>query len=223
MPAMPVAGMAPAMASEGLDPMTATATYRATLSTAWSAANFATQFPAGRHFSGLVGATHDASVSLWREGGPASPGMKNMAELGEKAALLVEIGAAQLAGSVDIALSGGGIGSAETRVALEFKLTRRHPLLTLVAMVAPSPDWFVGVSGQELLKDSRWMTRLEIALEVYDAGTDSGLSFASPDLPSSPREPIQPLTSLPADTDLSAGLHRATRAPLAVLTLERLN
>ncbi|MGM9481448.1 spondin domain-containing protein [Roseateles sp. NT4] len=197
-------------------------TYRATLSTDWATSNFPTWFPANRHFSGLVGAVHDASVSFWRDGGLATQGIQDMAERGQKAALLAEVAQAQQAGAVSAALSGAGIGTAETQVSIEFVLTQRHPLLTLVSMVAPSPDWFVGVAGLPLQKDGRWVTRLSLALEVHDAGTDSGLSFASPDLASNPHGPIRLLSSAVADTDLDAGLHRVTRAPLASLLLERL-
>ena len=36
-------------------------------------------------------------------------------------------------------------------------------------MVAPSPDWFVGVSALSLLaEDGTWKEREEVALRVYD-------------------------------------------------------
>ncbi len=199
-----------------------TALYRITLRTDWTAQNFATQFPANRHFSGLVGATHDATVQFWADDGVASLGIQRMAELGQKTALLDEVATAQRAGSADAALSGGGIPVTASQVSLEVTLSQRHPLLTLVSMVAPSPDWFVGVAGEPLFKDGAWLAQLTLALEVYDAGTDSGASFASADLVSAPRGRIVPVSSAPADTDLSAGLHRSSRQALASLVIERL-
>jgi hypothetical protein len=60
-------------------------------------------------------------------------------------------------------------------------------------MIAPSPDWFVGVSGLELRPDGEWIGKLGVDLLPYDAGTDSGLSFTSPNNNTNPAEPITSL------------------------------
>ena len=49
--------------------------------------------------------------------------------------------------------------------------------LTLV-VAGPSPDWILGVSGLNLcLKNCSWMEEKVIDLGLYDAGTDSGISY----------------------------------------------
>ena len=47
-------------------------------------------------------------------------------------------------------------------------------------MVAPSPDWFVGVSGLPLLNDQgRWLRAHEVHLYPWDAGTEDGSEFST--------------------------------------------
>jgi hypothetical protein len=82
-------------------------------------------------------------------------------------------------------------------VDLDFDVSRDYPLVTLVTMVAPSPDWFVGVSGQSLIVNGDWARELAVPLFAYDAGTDSGVSFLSPDQVTAPRENVFRLTEGP--------------------------
>jgi hypothetical protein len=64
---------------------------------------------------------------------------------------------------------------------VEFRISREYPLVSLVAMLAPSPDWFVGVSALDLCEGGRWAAERTVELFAYDAGTDSGSSYESPD------------------------------------------
>jgi hypothetical protein len=69
--------------------------------------------------------------------------------------------------------------------------------VTIVSMVAPSPDWFVGVSGLSLLEGDDWISERILQLPAWDAGTDSGPSFESPDEDTEPPEPIHLFTTGP--------------------------
>ena len=42
-----------------------TATYELTLNSNWSANNFSTNFPSNRHFSGVIGLTHNAHGGIF--------------------------------------------------------------------------------------------------------------------------------------------------------------
>jgi hypothetical protein len=64
-------------------------------------------------------------------------------------------------------------------------------------MIAPSPDWFVGVSGLELFRDGLWRRQVTVELQAYDAGTDSGIDFVSPNEATQPARPIALLTGFP--------------------------
>lgn len=65
----------------------------------------------------------------------------------------------------------------------------------MVKMI-PSPDWFVGVDSLNLCKGSQWKQEVTIDLQPYDAGTDSGFTFSSPNFPTSPQEAISKVSSV---------------------------
>ncbi len=166
------------------------ATYRITFTSTWSAATHPQDFPANPHFSGLIGATHSDSVTFWETGKLASAGVKSMAETGSKNPLTSEIAAAITDGTAGKEISGGGIGSSPGDVSVNAEVTPDFPLVTLVSMLAPSPDWFVGVSGLSLCENDEWVENKEVDLYPYDAGTDSGESYTSANSIANPPENI---------------------------------
>lgn len=182
---------------------TSGATYRVTFTSSWSAATHPAGFPSNPHFSGLVGSTHDGTTRFWQEGQPASAGIEDMAERGVKSTLLSEITAAGSVGGAQ--LSGGGIPVSPGTVSLEFDIDPAHPYVTLVSMLAPSPDWFVGVSGLDLRDGSGWNQRVEVELHVYDAGTDSGSQYTSADIDTVPPDVIKRLVTTPFDQETRVG------------------
>jgi hypothetical protein len=199
-----------------------TASYRVTFKTTWTQGSFPTQFPAGRHFTGLVGATHNQNSVFWRPGQLATKGIEDVAELGSKAALLSEVAAQKQLGNVLESLSGGGIPSSATETSLTFTADSRFPLVTLVSMVAPSPDWFVGVHDLELYSNGQWKNTIDVNLEVYDSGSDNGTTFASADVEAMPHVAIDRLTSAAPDTDFAQGIHRTSGEYIATFSFERL-
>ncbi|MFO1512860.1 MAG: spondin domain-containing protein [Verrucomicrobiota bacterium] len=70
--------------------------------------------------------------------------------------------------------------------------------VTLVSMIAPSPDWFVGVDGLSLIADGQWATNKVVTLYGKDAGTDSGASYSSPDQVTVPRGVVTQFAGFPA-------------------------
>lgn len=185
----------------------ASARYVVEFHTAWSRATHPQDFPSNPHFSGLIGATHDSRVRFWTPGEPASEGIRLMAERGSKSPLSDEIDAAINAGTGRYLLSGGGIGNSPGGVSLEFNITREHPLVSLVSMIAPSPDWFVGVRDLNLVDAARgqWADEVTVTLFPWDAGTDSGVSYASADLETRPRGVITAITGAPFALNGSVG------------------
>ncbi|MDA7632667.1 spondin domain-containing protein [bacterium] len=179
-----------------------TARFSVTFNAEWSRTLHPTDFPGNPHFSGLIGATHNSEVSLWTPDGSATPGIQNMAETGGKSPLTSEIEAHQGSGTVSNILSGGGVGRSPGMVSLEFNISQSHPLVSLVSMIAPSPDWFVGIHGLNLLVNGNWADELVMDLEAYDAGTDSGVSFTSSNQATTPQGSITRVTDAPLDESL---------------------
>lgn len=62
--------------------------------------------------------------------------------------------------------------------------------LSLIVKVIPSPDWFVGVDSLNLCEGGQWKQEVTFDLHPFDAGTDSGFTFSSPNFPTTPPENI---------------------------------
>ncbi len=166
-----------------------TATYRVTFESAWSADTHPDGFPPDPHYSPLIGAAHNEAASLWTVGGLASPGIEQMAETGGTSQLRGEVDGLIGEGTALSVLSGAGIDSPGS-TSFTFDLTEDYALVSLVTMVAPSPDWFVGVSGLNLREGGDWTEERVVDLFAYDAGTDSGEDYTSPNQDTNPAEPI---------------------------------
>lgn len=175
----------------------ATARYRVTFDASWSASSHPTDIPRNPHFSRLIGGTHKSTVKFWESGALASEGIRLMAEQGRTTPLDTEVEAAIAAGQAQRVLVGDGIDRSPDRVVLDFEVSRDFSLVTLVSMLAPSPDWFVGVSALPLFANNQWVDQVSVDLHAYDAGTDSGASYESADLVTSPPQPIARINGYP--------------------------
>ncbi|MYB31263.1 MAG: hypothetical protein F4Y20_01665, partial [Acidobacteria bacterium] len=123
-----------------------------------------------------------------------------MAETGSVSSLCREIDAeADRGGSTPCVRGSESSFPSPGTARLSFKATAEHPLMTLVSMIAPSPDWFVGVDGMPLMHAGGcWMERIGVELIGLDAGTDSGATFTAPNADVTPHEPIGLIRELPA-------------------------
>jgi len=173
------------------------ARYAVTFDATWSASSHPTNFPDNPHFSGLIGATHNSGVTFWQQGVLASAGIKNMAEQGSKNPFNSEIQTAIAFADAEHLLSGGEINPSPGTQSLTFDISADFPLVTLVAKIAPSPDWFVGVSSMSLCENGQWANARTVELLPWDAGTDSGTSFESRNSPTDPPKPISSITGFP--------------------------
>ena len=174
------------------------ATYELTFTSIWSRDTHPADFPSGPHFSFLIGGTHNSSVNFWATGQTASNGIRQMAERGWTSILQGEVQQAINASNAYAVIRGGGIGNSPGSVKKTFTIHPSWSLVTITSMLAPSPDWFVGVSGLNLLDENNsWIPRHEVELFVYDAGTDSGSSYQSANAITDPRENIRRIETSP--------------------------
>jgi hypothetical protein len=189
---------------------TQTADYELVFDATWSSTTHPVDFPTGAHFSPLVGGTHGPNAVFWEPGGLASDGIERMAELGRTIPLLAEFDQEIADGFADQSFVGAGIDSPGA-TSIFITVDQAYSRLTLVTMVALSPDWFLGVHGLELFDQGWWVTERVVDLFAYDAGTDDGVTYGSLDADSDPAQPISLLTS-PVEPGV----------PLGTLTLRRL-
>ncbi len=169
------------------------ATYTVTLTGLWDDTVTPNGVPAGEHFTTFAGAVHNDEVMLVGDvsaGVKASAGLELLAETGIPGTLANEVAPHVTSGNADryvsFAAPGAEPGDANNpRVHADVVLTSDHPRITLFSMIAPTPDWFVGIAGLRLLKtDGTWETTKTIDLYPWDAGTeddDVGFSLAGND------------------------------------------
>ena len=172
------------------DPVAAspsTAVYDVVFHGRWITAVTPGGVPSGAHFSRLIGGVHSDAVTFLESGGTASAGVESMAEVGGWTALQGEVQGAG-AGALSVLAGDTDSISPTTSKTLTATLTTEHPRITLVTMVAPSPDWFVGVSGLPLLDaQGRWLRSHEVHLYPWDAGTEDGSEFSLTNVATSPQ------------------------------------
>ncbi|MCP4572799.1 MAG: T9SS type A sorting domain-containing protein [bacterium] len=195
-----LAGALPAMAQ----PVT-TADYEVGFDATWSAATHPADFPPDPHFSWLIGGTHDDQVDFWQVGTPASLGIQRMAEWGSNSPLDAEVQAAMGTGHAGQVIESDDYVLSPGMLAATFTATPAHPLATVVTMVAPSPDWFVGVAGLDLRDGNDWATEIVVDLYAYDAGTDSGPTYTSPNQATVPQDPIASIAGYPFASGVPLG------------------
>ena len=185
------------------------ASYSLTFTGTWTAEATPGGLPDGAHFSPLIGAVHSAAVTFLTSGGTATPGIESMAERGRTATLAAEIEAAGAnASSVLRKDAGAGATGAETFDSVT--VSAGHPRLTLLSMIAPSPDWFVGVFGLSLLDaEGEWVEALALDLFPWDAGTEEGDDFSFDNAATAPQGTIASLR----------GMGKFSDAPMATLTI----
>ena len=171
------------------------ATYSINYNSTWSETTHphpGGNFPASAHYSKLVGATHNDQVIFLEMGSLASPGIKDIAELGSNGVFFSEVNTAINNGSANEIIDGDDLSTSTGEIDINNVVTsEEYPLLTLVSMIAPSPDWMIAVNSVELLDtNGNWKPSISIDLFPYDAGTDSGIDYTSPNLVTDPPEPI---------------------------------
>lgn len=177
------------------------ATYDVTFQAMWSKSTFplnypdSPDFPNFAHFSELVGGSHSRDVSLWKDGGKATAGVQEVAELGGAKTIHKEMQALRNDGKVlDTGISKTYLNSGRGSMKFEVNVDHKHPLISAITMVAPSPDWMTGDSGKggEDMCDNngKWIGAKMVEAYAWDVGTDSGNTFTAADEPTDPHEAI---------------------------------
>ena len=166
------------------------ATYQVTVQSLWSSGTHPKEYPSGAHFSKPVVVFGGENDIIFKSGERASEGVKSMAETGSVGILSDEID--QL---VNIKLKIGSTVATPSSEAINIETTSSQPYLSFTSMLAPSPDWFVGVDRMLLLEQGVWVQEKSVDLFLYDAGTDDGETYKSPNAPTNPRGIIEHFTS----------------------------
>ena len=113
---------------------------------------------------------------------------------------------------------GRTIRNDETDVVTTVEVTTDYPLVSAVSMIAPSPDWFVGVRDYDLCNTTtgKWLDKRERRLPLYDSGTDSAVTFIHTGTPTNPHLPIFLIKKIPEDSPKND-----TLLPFGTFTFEK--
>jgi hypothetical protein len=176
------------------------AQYTVVVKSTWTAATHPFEYPAagaitGPHFSGLIGAPHAAGYSLFRDGAMPTPGLERLSEEGKHAPLDEEIRAAIAAGTAGALVESGPLRDFAESLVVTVTVDSAHPMVSLVAMVAPSPDWFTGVAGVNLMENGAWVAERTLDLYGWDSGGDDGTTYKAPDRDTNPKKPTSRATT----------------------------
>ena len=89
------------------------------------------------------------------------------------------------------------IHSTGTTTVNDVQMNSEYPLVSAITMMAPSPDWFIGVHNYSLCNETtgKWIEKRVQYLFPYDAGTDSAPRFVHNDIPTIPQVPIFLITN----------------------------
>jgi len=155
------------------------ATYRVTFKGSFTKSNHPVKnFPSNPHFSPLIVAAHSGLYSMFQLGNMATLGVKNVAETGNPSVLLKELQDLEdqaVVHSFSRGAGTNGTGSASVTVTV----SEEFPLISAVTMIAPSPDWIIGVSAYSLHVNGKFLQKRTLPLYAIDAGTDAGSLFTS--------------------------------------------
>ncbi|XP_055952106.1 spondin-1-like isoform X4 [Argiope bruennichi] len=175
------------------------AKYELTFEGLWSRHTHPKDFPGNEwltHFSDIIGASHTGDFRMWEYGGYASEGVKEVGERGITKRLESELKTDSNKIRTIIKARGLWYPNVQGKTFAVFRVDKFHHLMSLLSMLGPSPDWIVGVSALELcLKNCSWVTEKVMNLYPWDAGTDSGMTYISPKMPTVPQEKIRRITS----------------------------
>ncbi|MEA2604834.1 MAG: hypothetical protein QOF89_5826 [Acidobacteriota bacterium] len=168
--------------------------YRVELTPLWTKASFPFEYPDTSlihkpHFSGLIGTAHNASFHLFAEGQMPTPGLERLSEEGKHDPMDQEINAAIAAHNALALTESDPLKDFSQTAKTEVLVDDAHPMVSLVAMVAPSPDWFAGVSDVNLMDNGSWTASKSVDVFAWDSGGDDGTTYLADDKDNDPKKP----------------------------------
>ncbi len=168
---------------------TGPAEYTVIIKSTWTKTSHPFEYPSGAHFSGMIGASHNAKYSIFAIGRRPTPGLERLSEEGKHSPLDTEIRTAIDQGNALMLFESGGLKNWKDSMVATVRVDPAHPLVSVVNMIAPSPDWFTGASGVTLAENGAWITRRTVTLYAYASGGDDGTTYKAPDKDTHPKKP----------------------------------
>jgi hypothetical protein len=193
---MPAASSDAAAPTAAAVPAAGPVKYHVVFTPLWTKASFPFEYPDTSlihkpHFSGLIGTAHNASYHVFTEGQPPTPGLERLSEEGKHDPLDAEIKAAIAAGNALALTESDPLKDFTQTAAADVTVDDAHAMVSLVAMIAPSPDWFAGVSDVDLKENGAWVASKTLDVSAWDSGGDDGTTYLADDKDTNPKKPTR--------------------------------
>lgn len=201
------------------------ATYKIEFISNWSSSTHPTDYPDGAHWSSLIGTTHKDVSAFLELGVIATDGVEQVAESGGITIIKQEINTLITAGGAYEIIGGTGfeLGTGLGTITINsVNVDADFPNITLLTMIAPSPDWIAQISNLKLTDgNDNWQTSISVDVYATDAGTDSGATYNSPNADTNPRQNISSLqNTLPFSDQIVGSFVFTLEQVLSVTTNE---
>ena len=166
--------------------------YNIVFNTQWGSDFVPIGHPPQPHTGNMFLVTHNNNYDLFKLNSIASVGIINSSMFGTNDMLMDEIIDDENIDNIYTAPSINAPGYYQFTI----YVNPSYPSISFVTMLAPSPDWFTGISSVNLLsRNHEWKKSIIANLWAYDAGSDYGNGFYNePDFPVDVLRPISLIT-----------------------------
>ncbi|XP_011500698.1 PREDICTED: spondin-1-like [Ceratosolen solmsi marchali] len=173
--------------------------YELTFEGLWSRYTHTKYFPQKEWlavFPTVIGASHMTNYEFWRPYTKASKGLIKYAETGDTVDLELELKLNKRRISTLIKFRGANFQNKTNKSFSSVRVDTKKHVVSLIAKIEPSPDWFVGVSSLELCQpDCTWIKNKILNLYAYDAGSKNGMLYEDIEDNTEPQDVIQNLNT----------------------------
>jgi hypothetical protein len=208
--------VAPATMVENEPPIDSTASYKIIITGTWAMPQHT--IPTNKHFTQFVGLIHSDDCSVYKLSSLATLGVENVAEIGNSTVLKTEMDGYISSGKAlnKFFITPTGIaGTDSATISVNIKNAR----ISFESMIAPSPDWFVGIDSYNLIQNGKWVTDMTVPVYGYDAGTEDGDVFGYANPATVPQQPISLMTTANASVIANGNMVIAPFASLRIVKL----
>ena len=175
------------------------AIYKVEFISNWNSTTHPDDYPSGTaHWSPLIGTTHKDGAAFLELGSIASDGVEEVAETGGTSKITQELNALISSGFAYEIINGSGLGSGPGTITVnDVIVDSGFPNISLLTMIAPSPDWIASISNLKLTDASdNWIPSISVDVYATDAGTDGGSTYSSNNNNTNPRVAIRSLQNV---------------------------
>ena len=167
------------------------ASYTMIVSLNWQSPQFSV--PATAHVTALIGMVHSKDTVLWSPDKLATKGLEDVAETGNTINMNLELDAiiARSRALSKFMLPPPAVRGTTSTI---LKFNTDYSYISFASMIAPSPDWFLGIHDVNLFPNKKWVDDVTLNIMLYDAGTEDGDVFGYNNPETIPQQKVSFLT-----------------------------